>query len=536
MVFYITCITYPLPMRIGLSLRQLSISVVATLLGALFLIPTSPIANATLSFGDRITSFSLPDQSGGSSVHFSHDGLTAYVINGGSIASGAPSTISLINTTTDTVTKTFSYPGISPDLGFELTNDEHYFYFSDNGENNTQGGLPVTNVYKANTGSGVIVDTITLAAGANPDQLILTDSGRFLWVLESGLGAIAKIDTGNNQVIDTITLPETSNSMTLGTDKKYLFVVSRYSGTVFKIRLSDGSIVSTTTTSANCNAFQTCGAVSVNGNLWFSGASGILIVDESSNTLISTIAAGGSYTVSPCGSYIAASYDGSKVFVTDMFGEQIQVFDTASRTYLRDIDVSNLGGYPLYNVAVSPDGSTIWSTFGSAASIVSINFVGSAQPVLNTWDFSTSDSSPAPSRQISSVPDPLQRSVITSISPQTFSSDTATQITVFGSFNEQVRNISINGLMLPQGGWRQTPTSISFVAPQTSAKKILILIFNGAVPVLQLPTLLPATSTTNPTSIPIKQKVSYIFCFKPGHGTRLYHGQNPSCPDGSVKK
>jgi DNA-binding beta-propeller fold protein YncE len=117
------------------------------------------------------------------------------------------SSITVINTQTETITKTFVYSGIYPDLGFVLSNDEQYFYLSDNGGANTLGNS-ASKIYKAVTSTGYIVDTITLESGANPDQIIATNSERYLWVLETGLGKLAKLRAMPNPPLDLRQLME----------------------------------------------------------------------------------------------------------------------------------------------------------------------------------------------------------------------------------------------------------------------------------------------------------------------------------------
>jgi hypothetical protein len=137
------------------------------------------------------------------------------------------------------------------------------------------------------------------------------------------------------------------------------------------------------------------------------------------------------------------------------------------------------------------------------------------------------------------VPDPLQQSKITSIDVKTAIAGTPTPIVISGSFVEKIRAIQINGVSLAAGSWTQSSDSLSFTMPGKSAGSYQIQIFNGSAPVLAAQSftftapIAPVALTTTPAA---KPKVTYIRCAKPGHGTRVAYGINPTCPTGYVKK
>jgi len=136
------------------------------------------------------------------------------------------------------------------------------------------------------------------------------------------------------------------------------------------------------------------------------------------------------------------------------------------------------------------------------------------------------------------VPDPVQQSKITSMTPTSSTASVVTAIVVNGTFLEKVSAIQVNGVGLAAGSWVQTPTTISFAIPGKSVGTYSIQVFNGSVPVLAAQSFtVSAAPVIKPVPVaPSKPKVTYIQCSKPGHGTRTVYGVNPACPSGYVKK
>lgn len=137
------------------------------------------------------------------------------------------------------------------------------------------------------------------------------------------------------------------------------------------------------------------------------------------------------------------------------------------------------------------------------------------------------------------VPDPVQQSKITALSVSTAIAGTSTPVAVSGSFVEKISAIHINGVALASGTWTQTASSVAFTMPGKSAGTYQIQIYNGSAPVMKVQnfTFTAPIVVVAPTPAPsVKQKVTYIRCAKPGRGTRVAYGINPTCPEGYVKK
>ena len=210
--------------------------------------------------------------------------------------------------------------------------------------------------------------------------------------------------------------------------------------------------------------------------------------------------------------------------------------------------ISSTGG-PVYSYSISPDISVTPSnglSFDTTTGLIS----GSPTAVASTVTYTITGTNATGSTTVTyrigvvsapvvaaPVPDPLQQSTITSITPTTGVANAPTTITASGNFIEKISAIQINGVGIETVSWVQTPTSITFTIPVKVAGKYSIQIYNGSAPVLAEQTLTISAAPT-PASLQKspKQKVTYIRCAKPGHGTKITYGVNPVCPSGYVKK
>jgi hypothetical protein len=133
------------------------------------------------------------------------------------------------------------------------------------------------------------------------------------------------------------------------------------------------------------------------------------------------------------------------------------------------------------------------------------------------------------------IPDPAQKSKITSFTPLTTSADSFTVISVQGNFIEAVKNISINGVNLPLDSWSQTSTLLTINVAKSSAKSLATIIYNGAVPVMQLDPIIVIPSPITHVALG-RAKITHISCVKPGFRTRVVYGVNPTCGVGYIRK
>jgi hypothetical protein len=160
---------------------------------------------------------------------------------------------------------------------------------------------------------------------------------------------------------------------------------------------------------------------------------------------------------------------------------------------------------------------------------------GSAGIVIISYLISQSSNSGSVAATQIPIPDPKQKSSIESSTPTSTSSESETAINVSGVFIEKVVNIQVNGVNLPEGSWVQTPTSIRFTVAKTTSKQLVITLYNGAVPVLQLEpikVILEASAVVSTS----KAKPISITCSKLGRRDIARRGAAPICPSGYIKR
>ncbi len=131
------------------------------------------------------------------------------------------------------------------------------------------------------------------------------------------------------------------------------------------------------------------------------------------------------------------------------------------------------------------------------------------------------------------VPDPIQKSSITSMTPTTTPADSLTTVVITGIFVEKVVGIHANSIVLAPENWVQDTSTVTFTLPGSSAGTYSIQLYNGSAPVLKEQSF---TFTSLPPKPVISKKVTYIKCTKPPRSTRIAHGINPVCPAGFTKQ
>lgn len=131
------------------------------------------------------------------------------------------------------------------------------------------------------------------------------------------------------------------------------------------------------------------------------------------------------------------------------------------------------------------------------------------------------------------VPDPIQKSSISTITPTFAPAESSTVIRITGSFLEKVVAIHINGSFIKTDAWIQDTSTVTFTIGASPAGTYSIQLYNGSAPVLkeQIFTFTPLA----PKPV-ISKKVTYIKCTKPPRSTRIAYGINPVCPVGFAKQ
>ena len=198
-----------------------------------------------------------------------------------------------------------------------------------------------------------------------------------------------------------------------------------------------------------------------------------------------------------------------------------------------------VGGLPVFPIALDGSNRVVLGLLYQDTS--SMGFA--LMRFLNT-------ASPSPIAYIP-IPDPVQQSKVTAVSPTSAVSGTPTSVIISGNFVEQISNILINGVAIPAKSWTQSTSQITFDLPSNSPGTYSIQIFNGSSPILATqmitlttpvivePTPTP-TATVEPTPSPKaseapKVKKKTIFCSNGKKSTKVT-GVKPKCPKGYKAK
>lgn len=237
-------------------------------------------------------------------VTFTPDGSRAYVTN------LFDSTISIIDTASSTVVATVALPANSEPAFPAITPDGKTLYVP------TFLGNSVL-VFDTATNSQIAA----IAGGSSPYAAVATPDGAHVYVL--GIETVSVIDTASNTIVQSIAV---DSSPGIGV----LFPVIAIT--------PDG------------------GSVYVGSQ---ASASNVQVIATASNTVVATIplAQVGGVAVAP---------DGSKVYASEIFPNDVRVIDTASNT-LEPISIP-VGAAP-NGVGVTPDGASVYSVNGNSNSV-----------------------------------------------------------------------------------------------------------------------------------------------------------------------
>jgi len=286
-------------------------------------VPVVPLARSTIQVG-----------AGPGGFAFSPDGRYAYVTNTGD------NTVSVIDTTTDTVVATVSDIGHTS-LGVAVSPDGSRVYVS-----NLETEGTVTAIDTAtNTPVG---DPIPV--GAFPAGLVVSADNTKVYVTNVDDGTVSVIDVATHAVVKTIPVGGSAFDIVLAPDGTTAYAVSTWAGPVAVI----DTATDTVTTTIELDGVPGGIAVSPDGKVLYvsDGANdGVWMIDTATNTVI-----GDPIAVGPSPFSMAVSPDGGLLYVINTADETMSVIDTSTRTVVATLEAQ------VGRVAVHPDGTRIYFT------------------------------------------------------------------------------------------------------------------------------------------------------------------------------
>jgi YVTN family beta-propeller protein len=160
------------------------------------------------------------------------------------VANYLGNSISVIDTTTNSVTNTFTSVGASPD-GLAITPDGTELYVA----NEVSSGT----VTILNASTGTIEKTISV--GDDPRYLSISPNGKLVYVANENSGTISVIDTSTQTVKTSITIGEHAASAAFSTNSKIAYACEDGSGYVYEINTATSKVehsISTIGDPLNC--------------------------------------------------------------------------------------------------------------------------------------------------------------------------------------------------------------------------------------------------------------------------------------------
>jgi YVTN family beta-propeller protein len=225
----------------------------------------------------------------------------------------ASSTVSVIDTATNTVTTTIS--GFSSPWGVAVTPNGLKVYVTNLGSNTVSVIDAVTNMV---TGSPITVGTEPISAAVTPDSSTV-------YVTNFGSSNVSVIDTATNMVTATISVGMSPASVVFTPDGSTAYVGNTGSNTVSVIDTATNTV---TTTITGLDATPSGVAITPDGSTVYvanNGSSNVSVIDTATNKVTgSPIPVG----ANPAG--VAITPDGSRVYVANGGSNTVSVIDAVT--------------------------------------------------------------------------------------------------------------------------------------------------------------------------------------------------------------
>jgi YVTN family beta-propeller protein len=235
----------------------------------------------------------------------SPDRRSVYIANAGS------NSVSVLNTTNNTIAKTIALPRKSKPIGLALSPDGRYLYTADGGSNRVS-----------------VLDTRTKRAvasvrvGTQPVSVAVAANGNTVYAANSGSGDVSVIDARTKRVVRSIRTGRFPSGVAVTPDRASLYVTNELSG-VTVINAASGTV------EARLRAPSTSSvAVSRHGDRAYVtnlGPGTLMIIDTSSHQVSSTVSIG-PYGTDP----FTVVTSGDAVYVANQGANTLSVIDPST--------------------------------------------------------------------------------------------------------------------------------------------------------------------------------------------------------------
>ena len=289
---------------------------------------------------------------------------TSIVTANAYVANSANGTVSVINTATNTVTKTLTV-GSNP-YAVTLTPSGSFAYIT-NGNSSS--------VSIINTNSNTVTGTI--GVGTNPYGIATSPDGTKVYVTNNGSNTVSVINTATNTVTASVTVGANPYGVIVSPDASKAYVVNGTSNTVSVINTATNTVTSTIAVGSHprrINITPDGTKLYVSNNV----SNNVSVINTADNSVVATVAVG------PSPLSIAVSLDGAKVYVANSSNASLSVINTATNTVVSTITVGNTP----FGISLSPDGTKLFvvNSGSNSVSIISTatNTVTATVPVGNS--------------------------------------------------------------------------------------------------------------------------------------------------------
>jgi len=285
-------------------------------------------------------------------VSVSPDGTRAYVCNWNS------NNVSVINTATNAVITSIAV-GDQP-FGIVVSPNGTRAYVADNVSNS---------VSVINTTTNVVISTITV--GPAPYGICISPDGSSVYIANSNGASVSVISTASNKVVNTIPLPSNAIGIAVSPDGSTLYAANTMSNTISVINIKTNADVTLIQVAQGTPVSVT---VSPDGSLLYVAsqvAGTISVFNTSTNALVTIIKAG------PSVFGISLSPDGSRLYVPSGYNS-VLVINTLTNAVIETV-----------TVGASPDSFGNFVTSGTGCSGTPVTFTITVIPSSSN---NTSDS------------------------------------------------------------------------------------------------------------------------------------------------
>jgi len=272
------------------------------------------------------------------------------------VANYSSNTISVIDTTSDTVVSTI--PVASGPLAV--------------------AGIPSgTQIYVANFNSNTVsVIAVsdnsliaTIPVGSNPEYIAINPAGTMVYATNRYSDSMSVVDVATNTVIATVPMSSQPVGVVVNPTGTRAYVAHNSVGRIV-------AVVDTATNTVIANVPMGGGSyypfgldINPSGTrLYVTNESSIRVIDTATNAIIATVPVG----VAPSG--VAVSPDGSRVYVTSYGNDNVAVINALTNTLITNVTV---GDQP-WGIAVNPDNGYVYAANSNSDSVSVIN------PATNT--------------------------------------------------------------------------------------------------------------------------------------------------------